>query len=176
VTKVQAYLSWLLSLALLAITAGQSWQSFEVSASAGGGVIGVSGFLAFPVIGTLISLQVVIILTSLLVKPIITRMLAGAVLPLVAWSFIDVLLNSPDRIQSNVMGALAEQTGVMEELTTSEFLVSSSGGPFSGLFLVAIALNALLLALFALVALKNPAVKPTRAYSQLPEDLWSSQN
>jgi hypothetical protein len=176
VTKVQAYLSWLASLALLAITAGQSWQSFEVSASAGGGVIGVTGFLAFPVIGTLISLQVVIILISLLVKPRITRMLAGAVLPLVAWSFIDVLVNSPDRIQSTVMGALVEQTGVMEELTTSEFLVSSSGGPFSGLFLVASALNALLLAFFAFVALRNPAVKSTKTESQLPEDLWSSQN
>ena len=175
-TKVQAYLSWLFSLALLAITAGQSWQSFEVSASAGGGVIGVTGFLAFPVIGTLISLQVVIILISLLVKPIITRVLAGAVLPLVAWSFIDVLVNSPDRIQSTVMGALAEQTGVMEELATSEFLVSSSGGAFSGLFLVASALNALLLAFFALVALRNPAVKSTKTDSQLPEDLWSSQN
>ena len=175
-TKVQAYLSWLLSLALLAIAAGQSWQSFEVSASAGGGVIGVTGFLAFPVIGTLISLQVVIILTSLLVKPIITRVLAASVLPLVAWSFIDVLVNSPDRIQSTVMGALAEQTGVMEELATSEFLVSSSGGALSGLFLVASALNALLLAFFALVALRNPAVKSTKTDSQLPEDLWSSQN
>jgi hypothetical protein len=74
------------------------------------------------------------------------------------------------------MGALAEQTGVMEELATSEFLVSSSGGGFSGLFLVASALNALLLAFFALVALRNPAVKSARTDSQLPEDLWSSQN
>lgn len=175
-TKVQASLSWIASLALLAITAGQSWQSFEVSASAGGGVFFVTGFLAFPVIGTIISLQVVIILISFLVKPLVTRILALALLPLMAWCFIDVLVNSPDRIQSTVMGALAERTGVIEEVATSEFLVSSTGGVFSGMFLVTLCLNALLLAFFALVGLKNPGSKSIKNDSQLPEDLWISQN
>jgi hypothetical protein len=175
VTKVQASLTWIASLALLSITAGQSWQSFEVSASAGGGVIDVSGFLAFPVIGTLISLQVVAVLVSVLVKPLVTRVMALAVLPLMAWNFIDVFLNSPNQIQSTVMGVISEQTGVLEEVATSEFLVSSSSGLFSGLFLFALCLNALLLAFIALAAHKNPATKSIRTESQLPEDLWSSQ-
>jgi hypothetical protein len=176
VTKVQASLGWLASLALLAITAGQSWQSYEVSESAGGGEIHISGFLAFPVIGTLISLQVVTILISILVKPLITRILAGSVLPILVWNFIDVLLNSLDQIQSSVMRVLADQTGVLEEVSTSEFLVSSSNGVFAGIYLAALALNGLLLAFLALVGLKSPAIKSTKTKSQLPQDLWSSQN
>jgi Na+-driven multidrug efflux pump len=176
VTKVQASLSWIASLILLAITAGQSWQSFQVSASAGGGTIDVSGLLAFPIIGTLVSLQVVIVLISLLVKPLVTRILAAAVLPLTVWNFTDVLANSNAQIQSTVVGVLAEQTGVLEEVATSGFLVSSSGGVFIGLFLFTLGLNSLLLAFFALVAIKNPATKSIEKDSQLPEDIWSSQN
>ena len=67
-TRTQSLLGWLFSIGLVAITAAQSWQSFEVSESAGGGVIQVSGVLAFPVIATMVSLQVVIILVSLLVN------------------------------------------------------------------------------------------------------------
>jgi hypothetical protein len=74
------------------------------------------------------------------------------------------------------MAILAEQTGVLEESSTSEFLVSSSGGVFSGLFLVALGLNALLLVFIALVGIKNSTAKSVKADSELPEDLWSSQN
>ena len=175
-TRVQASLSWFASLALLAITAGQSWQSYEVSDSAGGGVIQISGFLAFPVIGTLLSLQVVTLLTSLLVKPLVIRVLTGSLLPLLVWNFFDVLLNSHDQIQSTVMRLLADQTGVLEEVSTSEFLVSSSDNVFPGAYLLAVALNGLFLAYFALVGLKSPAIKPTKTKIQLPQDLWSSQN
>ena len=175
-TRVQASLSWLASLALLAITAGQSWQSFEVSDSAGGGVIQISGVLAFPLIGKLISLQVVTLLTSLLVKPLVTRVLTGSLLPLLVWIFFDVLLNSHDQIQSTVMRLLADQTGVFEEVSTSEFLVSSSDAGFTGVYLLALALNGMALAYLALVGLRSPAIKSTKNKSQHPEDLWSSQN
>lgn len=175
-TKVQVSLGWLACLALLAITAGQSWQSYEVSESAGGGVIQISGVLAFPLIGTLISLQVVTLLTSLLVKPLITRIFAGSVLPILVWNFIDVLLNSLDQIQSTVMRVLADQTGVFEEVSTSEFLVSSSDAGFTGAYLLALALNGMALAYLALVGLRSPAIKSTKNKSQHPEDLWSSQN
>jgi hypothetical protein len=176
VTTFQASLGWLACLALLAITAGQSWQSFEVSESAGGGDIHISGFLAFPVIGTLISLQVVTILISFLVKPLITRILAGSVLPILVWNFIDVLLNSLDQIQSTVMRVLADQTGVFEEVSTSEFLVSSSDAGFTGAYLFTLALNGMALAYHALVGVRSPAIKSTKNKSQHPEDLWGSQN
>jgi hypothetical protein len=176
VTKTQALLSWLVSLAFLAITAGQSWLSFEVSESAGGGVIHINGFMAFPVVGTLIALQVVIILVGLLVKPIITRILAATTLPLMIWTIFEIALNSEDQVEATLMRALASQTGVLEELSTSEFLVSSTVGFFTTLFLISAALNSVLLAFMALFPPKSLKTKASRSNSQLPEDLWSSQN
>ena len=175
-TKTQALISWLVSLALLAITAGQSWQSFEVSESAGGGVISINGFMAFPVVGTLLGLQVVIILVSLLVKPMVTRILAATTLPLMIWTIFEIALNSEDQVKATLMMALASQTGVLEELSTSEFLVSSTAGVFTTLFLISAALNSVLLAFFALLPPKSLKTKASRSNSQLPEDLWSSQN
>jgi hypothetical protein len=92
------------------------------------------------------------------------------------WIFFDVLLNSHDQIQSTVMRLLADQTGVFEEVSTSEFLVSSSDAGFTGVYLLALALNGMALAYLALVGLRSPAIKSTKNKSQHPEDLWSSQN
>jgi hypothetical protein len=175
-TKTQSLLSWLLAIGLVAITAAQSWQSFEVSPSAGGGVIQITGLLAFPVIGTLIALQIVIILVSLLVKPIVTRILAAIALPLIIWSFFEVLLTSEIQVQETLMTVLASQTGVVEELSSSEFLVSSSAGAFTVLYLISAALNALFLAFLALAPVKNQNPKAAKSKREQPEDLWSSQN
>lgn len=174
-TRTKVLLSWLFSIGLVSITAAQSWQSFEVSDSAGGGAIQITGFQAFPVIGTLISLQVVIILVSLLVKPIVTRILAAATLPLMIWSFFEVVLISEKQVRETLVSVLAAQTGVVQDLSTSEFLVSSSVGVFSTLFLIGAALNALVLACYALIPIKHQKLKVAKSNRE-PEDLWSSQN
>lgn len=173
--RTRVLLIWFFSTGLVALTAAQSWQSFEVSESAGGGVIQITGFLAFPVIGTLISLQVVIILVSLLVKPIVARILAAATLPLMIWAFFDVVLTSEKQVRETLVSVLAAQTGVVQDLSTSEFLVSSSVSVFTTLFLITLALNALVLAILALVPLKPQKPKAAKS-KQEPEDLWSSQN
>ncbi len=175
-TRTRALLSWLFSIGLVAITAAQSWQSFEVSTSAGGGVIQITGLLAFPLIGTLISLQVVIILVSLLVKPIVTRILVAAALPLLIWSFFEVFLTSEIQVRETLVSVLAAQTGVVQELSTSEFLVSSSAGVFTTLFLISAALNSLLLVFLALSPVKYQKTKAAKSKREQPEDLWSSQN
>jgi len=175
VTRTKVLLSWLFSIGLVAITAAQSWQSFEVSESAGGGVIQITGFLAFPVIGTLISLQVVIILVSLLVKPIVTRILAAATLPLMIWSFFEVVLTSELQVRETLVSVLAAQTGVVQDLSTSEFLASSSVSVFTTLYLISAALNALVLAFLALIPVKHEKPKAAKSKRE-PEDLWSSQN
>ena len=174
-TRTKVLLSWLFSTGLVAITAAQSWQSFEVSESAGGGVILITGFLAFPVIGTLISLQVVIILVSLLVKPIVTRILAAATLPLMIWSFFEVVLTSGNQVREILVSVLAAQTGVVQDLSTSEFLASSSVSVFTTLYLISAALNALVLAFLALIPVKHEKPKAAKSKRE-PEDLWSSQN
>ena len=174
-TRTKVLLSWLFSTGLVAITAAQSWQSFEVSESAGGGVIQITGFLAFPVIGTLISLQVVIILVSLLVKPIVTRILAAATLPLMIWSFFEVVLTSGNQVREILVSVLAAQTGVVQDLSTSEFLASSSVSVFTSLYLISAALNALVLAFLALIPVKHEKPKAAKSKRE-PEELWSSQN
>ena len=174
-TRTKVLLSWLFSTGLVAITAAQSWQSFEVSESAGGGVIQITGLLAFPVIGTLMSLQIVIILVSLLVKPIVARILAAATLPLMIWSFFEVVLTSELQVRATLVSVLAARTGVVQDLSASEFLVSSSVGVSSTLFLISAALNALVLAFYALIPIKHQKPKVAKS-NQEPEDLWSSQN
>ena len=175
-TRTQSLLGWLFSIGLVAITAAQGWQSFVVSESAGGGVIQISGFLAFPIIGTMVSLQVVIILVSLLVKPMVTRILAATALPLMIWILFDVLLTSEDQVQGTLMRVVASQTGVVQELSSSEFLVSSSAGVFTTLFLLSAALNALVLAVMALMPIKHQKPAAAKSKREQPEDLWSSQN
>jgi hypothetical protein len=175
VTRAKVLLSWLFSTGLVAITAAQSWQSFEVSESAGGGVIQITGFLAFPVIGTLMSLQIVISLVSLLVKPIVTRILAAATLPLMIWSFFEVVLTSGNQVRETLVSVLAAQTGVVQDLSTSEFLASSSVSVFTTLYLISAALNALVLAFLALIPVKHEKPKAAKSKRE-PEDLWSSQN
>jgi hypothetical protein len=175
VTRAKVLLSWLFSTGLVAITAAQSWQSFEVSESAGGGVIQITGFLAFPVIGTLMSLQIVIILVSLLVKPIVTRILAAATLPLMIWSFFEVVLTSELQVRETLVSVLAAQTGVVQDLSTSELLAASSVSVFTTLYLISAALNALVLAFLALIPVKHEKPKAAKSKRE-PEDLWSSQN
>jgi hypothetical protein len=175
-TRAQALLIWLVSTSLVCLTAAQSWQSFEVSESAGGEQIQVTGFLAFPVIGTLISLQVVMILVSLLVNPIVTRILAAAALPLIIWSYFEVLLTADIQVRETLISVLADQTGVVQELSTSEFLVSSSVGVFTTLFLISTALNAIVLAFLAMVPIKLQKPKAAKSKREQPEDLWISQN
>ena len=174
-TRTKVLLSWLFFTGLVAITAAQSWQSFEVSESAGGGVIQITGFLAFPVIGTLMSLQIVIILVSLLVKPIATRILAAATLPLMIWSFFEVVLTSELQVRETLVSVLAAQTGVVQDLSTSEFLASSSVSVFTTLYLISAALNAFVLAFLALIPVKHEKPKAAKSKRE-PEDLWSSQN
>ena len=174
-TRTKVLLSWLFSTALVAITAAQSWQSFEVSENAGGGAIQITGFQAFPVIGTLISLQVVTILVSLLVKPIVARILAAATLPLMIWSLFEVVLTSELQVRETLVSVLADQTGVVQDLSTSEFLASSSVSVFTTLFIISAALNALVLAFLALIPIKHQMPKAAKS-NQGPEYLWSSQN
>jgi hypothetical protein len=110
------------------------------------------------------------------VKPIVARILAAATLPLMIWSFFEVLLTSELQVREALVSVLAARTGVVQDLSTSELLVSSSVGVFSTLFLVSAALNSLVLAFYALIPIKHQKPKAAKSKREQPEDLWSSQN
>jgi hypothetical protein len=175
-TRTRAVALWLVSLMLLAISAGQSWNTFELSGEVGGGIVEVSGFEAFPVIGVLIVLQVVAVLLSLLVRPMLTRFITIAITPLMLWNLIDVLSNSASQVQLTFVRALAEQTGVLADSTTSGFLIASSGGVISFFYLGCLALNVLVLVSVAATVTHFKSQSKQRVERNLPEDLWSSQS
>ena len=175
-TRSRSIALWLLSLMLLAISAGQSWNSFELSDEVGGGIVEVSGFEAFPVIGALLALQVVAALLSFLVRPMLTRFISIAITPLMLWNLIDVLSNSASQVQLTFVRALAEQTGVLADSASSGFLIASSGGVFSFLYLGCLVLNVLVLVSVAVTATHFKSQSKQRVERNLPEDLWSSQS
>lgn len=174
-TKTRAMSGWLVSVLLVSLAAALSWQSFEVSADVGGGLIQITGFQAFPLIGTLISLQVVAVLLSLLVRPSVIRYLVIAIMPVAIWSLVDVFFNSTRQVELSFESTLAEKTGVITDSATSEFLVTSSGSLFPSLYLVFVVVNIIVLVLVAVTApnLRSTASKPDRL--DHPEDLWSNQ-
>lgn len=175
-TKTRSLTLWAVSLVLLSITAGQSWASFEVSEDAGGGFLQVTGFEAFPVIATLLSVQVVAVFVSLLVRPIVTRVLSLSIALLMIWSLFDVLLNVSSQIPLTFATALANKTGVLTDPVTSDFLIGSLSSDLHWAYLVAVALN---IATLVSVAINVSMWKPKenkRTIRDLPEDLWSSQS
>ena len=175
-TKNRALLAWLTTLLLLLIAAGQSWQTFTVSEDVGGGDIYVTGFQAFPVIGAIIALQIVLIFVGLLVKPLITRLMIGAITPLLIWVLLDIIFNTTEQVNATFAGSLAEKTGVIADPTNSELVVASSGTIFPIVFSAFLVLNVLVLVFIAITVPKlRPATKE-RISRDLPEDLWSNQS
>jgi hypothetical protein len=175
-TKSRVVALWLFTLLLLSLTAGQTWESFQVSAEAGASEIQINGFLAFPVVGALIALQAVLVLVSLLVRPFIIRFMAAAVAGLMVWNFIDVLDTFAVRTQAAFESILTEQTGVIANASGSEFLVASSGGSLQWAYLACVALNVLILLFVSLVRLKPNVRNKETTELFLPEDLWSRQS
>ncbi|MEN9954552.1 MAG: hypothetical protein RLZZ41_216 [Actinomycetota bacterium] len=174
-TKTRALSLWVLSLVLLSITAGQSWASFEVSEDVGGGFLQVTGFEAFPVIATLLSVQVVAVVVSLLVRPIVTMVLSLGIALLMIWNLFDVFLHVISQVRLTFSTALANKTGVLTDPANSDFLIGSLITNLHWAYLVAVVANlAILLFVASTVSVWRPKQRK-RTNTDLPEDLWSSQ-
>jgi hypothetical protein len=91
------------------------------------------------------------------------------------WSFFEVVLTSELQVRETLVSVLAAQTGVVQDLSTSEFLAASSVSDFTTLYLISAALNALVLTFLALIPVKHEKPKAAKSKRE-PEDLWSSQN
>lgn len=174
--KSRAIAIWLISISLVAVIAAQSWHSFEVTAEAGSTQLDVSGYQAFPVIGTLLALQLIVVVLSILVSPIVTRFLSGALTGLMTWSALDVLLGVPERTQESLEGILAAQTGVLSTVTNSEFLLDSSVGTFHILYLFATVMNIIVLISIAILPLRQTPPRAAKTQERTPDDLWTEQS
>ena len=166
---------WLLSILAVAISAGQNWGSFEVSLAAGGGTFGVSGYAAFPVLGTFLGLQLIAVLLSLLSRPIVTRFLSSAIAIVMAWSVFLVLTSASEQIFLTAQRELAEKTGVLQDLASSDFLISSAVSSWSVVYLAAGLLNIIILGMVALLWRERSVATKARRDVEQPEDLWGDQ-
>lgn len=166
---------WLTSLALVSLSASLSWGSYSISNDAGGGTIEATGFAAYPVIGAIVALQVSAFLVSLIVKNTVTRVISVALLPLMGWSFLDVLVSSAVQVESTLSRFLAEQTGVEGEGAALEFVTSSSFGFGWVFYLVAVVVNVVALIIRIFVPLEEKPKKASAIKRDLPDDLWSEQ-
>lgn len=174
-TRTRSLTFWALSLVFLAVTASQSWSSFEVSEDAGGGFLQVTGLEAFPVISTLLSVQVVAVVVSLLLRPIVTTVLSLGIALLMIWNLFDVFLNTTSQVRSTFAMALANKTGVITDPANSDFLVGTSSSNVHWAYLVAVVVNLAIL-IFAAATVSQWKPKTKRQIGrELPEDLWSSQ-
>lgn len=160
---------------MLSFAASLVWGSYSISDDAGGGTIESTGFAAYPVIGAIVALQVSAFLVSLIVRNTVTRVMSVALIPLMIWSFLDVLLTSSAQVESTLSRFLAEQTGVEGERAALEFVVSSSEGLAWVFYLVAVAANVIALAIRIFAILVEAPKKAAEQKRDLPDDLWSEQ-
>jgi uncharacterized membrane protein YedE/YeeE len=142
---------------------------------AGGGVLEVTGYSAFPVLGTLVGLQLLAVLLSLLTKPVVTRYVSAAIAALMTWNLFFVSTTSSAQISLTAQRELADKTGVLQDLASSDFLVSSAVSLWSGFFLVAVFLNILALGMVALLLQERSVAPMAKRDRDLPEDLWGDQ-
>lgn len=165
----------MLTLAVMVLTAAQSWASYQVSAEAGGGTLSVTGLEAFPAAGTLISLQFLTVIAGLLIRNLFLRIVAGVLIPVMSWNFVDVFVNANDQVQLTATRILADQTGILQGPGSSEFLLASSNNLFSWGYLAALVLNILTLMLVTLFPTKPKKYTFSAKTENSPEDFWSNQ-
>ena len=174
-TKGQIAAIWLSSIAVLAVIAGQGWGVFEISAEAGGTTLVISGFAAFPVIGTILGLQLLGLLLGFLTKPIATRLLGLLLAGLMILHGIGVGVSASEQVTQTAERELATRTGVLQNLTSSDFILSSNFSFWPYLYLMALVLNFAFLTSQASNFLAKASSPKAEPVYDLPEDLWSGQ-
>lgn len=174
-TKERMASIWLGNLVVLALAAGQSWGVFEISMEAGGSTLAISGFTAFPIIGTILGLQLIGLLIGFLTKPIAKRIFALVLAGLMMWHGIGVAVTASEQIAQTAERELAIRTGVLQNLTSSDFILSSNFSSWPYLYLAAVVLNIAVLASQASNFLGKEGAPKAKPADDLPEDLWSGQ-
>jgi hypothetical protein len=164
-----------LSLLVLTILAALNWSSFEVSAEIGQLPIAVSGFSAFPAIGSLMTLQAVSLALSTTLVGWVSRVLSAALVPLMVWLLFAVVMSKDEAIQEELSRVVLESTGVAGVLGQQEFIESTQDNHAWVIFVLAVVVNIFVLFYRAIVPLRPGSSRSSVGKTSLPEDLWGSQ-
>ena len=167
--------AWLGSILLLSIFAGFNWLEVVLTPDAGGQLIEVTGYLAFPIISALILLQAASLLASFFTPVLVGRWIAGLLSPVMLGHSVLLVLSLEDGVQGALAGLLSEITGVSGSVSQLEFVGSSNSTFLWVGYLIAIGFNVAVLIGKALLNVGTPEKSKNYELSEDSGDLWESQ-
>ena len=174
-TKFSHFSIQMISLLFLAVLASMNWATIDVSGALSGKPIGVTGFAAFPPIGSLLTLQLVILGLSIFLSGWAIRLLTASLVPLMTWLLFLIGSTASEAVSSEVSRLVLESTGVAGVLAQQEFVKVSQLNLNWVLFAVALGCNILVLTASALIPRAASSRKSVSSKKSVPEDLWGSQ-
>jgi hypothetical protein len=163
------------SLLVLAVLASMNWATVDVSRALSGKPIAVTGFVAFPPIGSLLTLQLVILGLSIFLSGWAIRLLTASMVPLMTWLLFLIGSTAREAVSREVSRLVLESTGVAGVLAQQEFVQVSQLNFNWVLFAVALGCNILVLTASALIPRAASSRKSVSRKMSVPEDLWGSQ-
>lgn len=170
-----ASLIWLLTILVLTVVAGFSWVNLTLSPASGGQQIQVTGYLVFPIISALMLLQGSALLAAFFTPPLVGRVIAAVLVPIVAWHGIVVLTTVQQSLQDAVAVEITGATGVVGFASQAQLVETALDSNLWYVYLAVLALN--VLALFARALVRKPAARKPAGdpASEDSDDLWENQ-
>jgi hypothetical protein len=167
--------AWLGSILLLSVLAGFNWLEVVLTPDAGGQLLEVTGYLAFPIISALILLQAASLLASFFSPVLVGRWIAGLLSPVMLGHALLLALSLEDGVQGALAGLLSEITGVSGSVSQMQFVASSNSTFLWVGYLIAIGFNVVVLIGKALLKVGSPTKSKSYAPPEDSGDLWESQ-
>ena len=174
-TKFTALSLQALSLLVLGIVASMNWASVELTVQLEVAPIGVTGFDAFPAIGSLMTLQVATMVLASFLSGWVPRLLSAIMVPFMSWLLVLVQGTANAAIDQEVSRVVLESTGLAGELGQQELIQSSDQNSLWVIFTIALGLNILILVGKAAWSPGPRSAKSRSRENSVLEDLWSSQ-
>lgn len=167
--------AWLGSILLLSVFAGFNWLEVVLTPDAGGQLIEVTGYLAFPIISALILLQAASLLASFFTPVLVGRWIAGLLSPVMLGHALLLALSLEDGVQGALAGLLSEITGVSGSVSQMQFVASSNSTFLWVGYLIAIGFNVVVLIGKALLKVGSSSKSKNYVPPEDSGDLWESQ-
>lgn len=174
-TKVAHFSIQMISLLFLAVLASMNWATVDASGALSGKPIAVTGFAAFPPIGSLLTLQLVILGLSIFLSGWAIRLLTASLVPLMTWLLFLIGSTASEAVSREVSRLVLESTGVGGVLAQKEFVQVSQLNLNWVIFAMALGCNILVLTATALMPRAASSGKSVSRKKSVPEDLWGSQ-
>jgi hypothetical protein len=174
-TKFAHFLIQGISLLVLAVLASMNWATVDASGALSGEPIGVTGFAAFPPIGSLLTLQFVILGLSIFLSGWAIKLLTASLVPLMTWLLFLIGSTTSEAVSREVSRLVLESTGVAGVLAQQELFQVGQLNLNWVLFAVALGCNILVLTASALIPRAASSRKSVSSKKSVPEDLWGSQ-